>query len=114
MYVARLRTAATRDGQGSPVARLVSDLQAHEGAFVELWDRQEVGLRWSDAKRFVHPQLGRLDLHCQTLLDPDQSPSLLVFTATQDAEKLDLLAVLGKDRFPAARGGGPEGRDVLG
>lgn len=105
VYVARLRTAAARDGQGSSAARLVSELQSHGGEFKAFWDRQEVGLRWSDAKRFVHPQLGRLDLHCQTLLDPDQSQSLLVFTATpgtQDAEKLDLLAVLGTDRFPAA------------
>ncbi len=103
VYVARLRTAATRDGPGSPAARLVSDLQWRNAEFVEFWDRHEVGLRWSDAKRFVHPQLGRLDLHCQTLLDPDQSQSLLVFTATpgtQDAEKLDLLTVLGTDRFP--------------
>ncbi len=105
VYVARLRTAAARDGQGSSADRLVSELQSQGGEFKALWDRQEVGLRWSDAKRFVHPQLGRLDLHCQTLLDPDQSQSLLVFTATpgtQDAEKLDLLAVLGTDRFPAA------------
>lgn len=105
VYVARLRTTATRDGPNSPAARLVSNLHNHHGEFAELWDRQEVGLRWSDAKRFMHPQLGRLDLHCQTLLDPDQSQSLLVFTATpgtQDAEKLDLLAVLGTDQFPAA------------
>jgi len=105
VYVARLRTAATRDGPGSPAAQLVSNLQWRNAEFAELWNRHEIGLRWSDAKRFVHPQLGRLDLHCQTLLDPDQSQSLLVFTATpgtQDAEKLDLLAVLGTDRFPTA------------
>ena len=105
VYVARLRTVATRDGAGSAAAALVSDLQSGSGEFAAIWDRQEVGLRWSDAKRFVHPQLGRLDLHCQTLLDPDQSQSLLVFTATpgtQDAEKLDLLAVLGTDRFATA------------
>ena len=105
VYVARLREVATRDGPGSSATRLVSDLQSRGGEFADLWDRQEVGVRWSGAKRFVHPQLGRLDLHCQTLLDSDQDQSLLVFTATpgtQDAEKLDLLAVLGGDRFPAA------------
>jgi hypothetical protein len=29
-----------------------------------------------------HPEVGLLTLHCQVLLDPDQSQSLLVYTAT--------------------------------
>jgi transcriptional regulator with XRE-family HTH domain len=102
--VALLRRAAVRDGQGSLAARLVADLRACSAQFADVWGRHEIGVRWSDAKRFVHPQLGRLDLHCQTLLDPDQGQSLLVFTATpgtQDAEKLALLAVLGTDSFAA-------------
>lgn len=103
VYVAALRAAAARDGASSAAARLGADLREVSAEFAQLWDRQEVGVRWNDAKRFVHPELGRLDLHCQTLLDPDQSQSLLVFTATpgtEDAEKLALLAVLGTDRFP--------------
>jgi transcriptional regulator with XRE-family HTH domain len=104
VQVAQLRAAATRDGVGSRAAELVAELRRRSPEFADLWDRQEVGLRWSDAKRFDHPELGRLDLHCQMLLDPDQAQSLLVFTATpgtEDAEKLALLAVLGTDRFPA-------------
>ena len=103
VMVAQLRAAAARNGPGSGAAQVVAALRERSAEFAALWDRQEVGLRWSDAKRFVHPQLGRLDLHCQTLLDADQSQSLLVFTATpgtEDAEKLALLAVLGTDRFP--------------
>jgi len=61
-----------------------------------------VGLRWSNAKRFVHPEVGRIDLYCQTLLDPDQGQALLIFTATPGTEshdKLALLTVLGADTF---------------
>jgi hypothetical protein len=39
-----------------------------------------------------------LELHCQTLLDPDQSHRLLVYTAvpgSESAEKLRLLSVIG-------------------
>lgn len=103
VYVARLRTIAAQEGAGSPASRLVSDLHECSAEFAALWELQEVGLQWSNAKRFVHPELGRLDLHCQTLLDPDRSQSLLVFTATPgtpDVEMLDLLVVLGSDHFP--------------
>jgi transcriptional regulator with XRE-family HTH domain len=101
VYVTILRAGATAQGPGSPAASLVADLQ-HNKEFAELWSRQEVGLRWSSAKRFVHPEVGRIDLYCQTLLDPDQGQSLLIFTATPGTEsddKLTLLKVLGSDTF---------------
>ncbi|MBM2615475.1 helix-turn-helix domain-containing protein [Actinoplanes sp. LDG1-06] len=77
---------------------LVDVLMRESSEFATLWNRHEVGLRWSDTKRFVHPQVGRLDLFCQSLQDPDQAQALLVFTATPGSEshgKLDLLAVMG-------------------
>ncbi|WP_373861485.1 hypothetical protein [Micromonospora saelicesensis] len=39
-----------------------------------------------------------MELHCQTLVDPDESQTLLVFTAVPGSpsdEKLRLLAVIG-------------------
>jgi transcriptional regulator with XRE-family HTH domain len=101
VFIATLRAGATAQGPESTAAALVADL-LHNEEFAELWDRQEVGMRWSGAKRFVHPEVGRLDLYCQTLLDPDQRQSLLVFTATPGTdshEKLALLSVLGADTF---------------
>ncbi|TDV55370.1 helix-turn-helix transcriptional regulator [Actinophytocola oryzae] len=101
--VALLRDAATRDGAGSQATRFVDTLRQSSEEFARLWERHEVGLRWSETKRFVHPELGRLDLYCQLLLEPDHGQSLLVFTATpgtESHEKLDLLRVLGTDRFP--------------
>jgi hypothetical protein len=44
-------------------------------------------------------------LNCQTLLDPEQEQSLLVFTATPgsaSAERLQLLAVIGNERLTVA------------
>jgi hypothetical protein len=101
VFIAILRAGATAQGPGSTAAALVADLRQNK-EFAELWDQQEVGLRWSNAKRFVHPEVGRIDLYCQTLLDPDQSQSLLIFTATPGTDshdKLALLTVLGADTF---------------
>ncbi len=57
-----------------------------------------MGLRPRATKRFVHQELGALELECQTLLNPAQSHSLLVYTAapgSESAEKLRLLTVIG-------------------
>ncbi|MER5432259.1 hypothetical protein [Streptomyces sp. NPDC002588] len=102
--VALLRAAVARDGPGSASADLANILLRTSDEFARLWERHEVGLRWSETKRFVHPQVGALDLYCQLLLEPDQGQSLLVFTATpgtESHEKLALLTVLGTDRFAA-------------
>lgn len=102
VQVSQLRAAAFLDAR-SRAAQVVTELRRRSPEFAAHWDRHEVGLRWSEAKRFFHPQLGRLQLHCQTLLEPDQGQSLLVFTATpgtEDVEKLALLTVLGTDSFP--------------
>ncbi|HXD61544.1 MAG TPA: transcriptional regulator, partial [Lacisediminihabitans sp.] len=59
-------------------------------------------LQYTEDKTFVHPELGLIDLHCQSLLDPDQSQVLLVLTATPGSEsydKLRLLSVIGEQRL---------------
>ncbi|HWO59718.1 MAG TPA: helix-turn-helix transcriptional regulator, partial [Umezawaea sp.] len=70
--VAQLREVVTRDGPASPAADLADTLRRTSDEFARLWERHEVSVRWSDTKRFVHPQVGRLDLYCQLLLEPDQ------------------------------------------
>ena len=50
----------------------------------------------------MHPLVGKLDLHCQILLDPDQEQVLLVFTATpgtDDHQRPQLPGVLGTQRL---------------
>jgi transcriptional regulator with XRE-family HTH domain len=100
--VALLRAAVTRGGPGSAAAGLADHLRRAGGEFARLWERHEVGRRWSGTKRLVHPQVGRLDVYCQLLLEPDEGQSLLIFTATPGTsshEKLALLTVLGTDQF---------------
>ena len=97
MWVAGLRQVATLRGPGSRAAHLAG-LLADDEEFRALWDAHEVGIRPQETKRFVHPALGRLELACQTLVDPQQSHSLLVYTAvpgSESHEKLQLLPVVG-------------------
>jgi transcriptional regulator with XRE-family HTH domain len=98
VQVAQLRAAVAGHGPQSPAAHLARDLTALSDEFAELWNGHQVGLRYTDQKRFIHPEVGRLDLFCQFLLDPDRTHALLIFTATPGSEshdKLALLAVLG-------------------
>ncbi|WP_423920924.1 helix-turn-helix transcriptional regulator [Frigoribacterium sp. 2-23] len=97
VYASGLRELVALRGPGSRAARMVELLADDEG-FRRVWDAQEVGVRMPDVKRFRHPVVGELELQCQTLLDPDQSHRLLVYTAvpgSESAEKLQLLAVVG-------------------
>jgi transcriptional regulator with XRE-family HTH domain len=98
VYAAGLREVVTVRGPGSRAEHLADVLRVHSREFRELWDAHEVGLRPTEVKRFTHPEVGSLALHCQTLIDPDQSHRLLVYTAepgSESHEKLQLLAVIG-------------------
>lgn len=98
MYASGLRALVTRRGPGSRAAHLADLLLARSAEFRTAWDAHEIGLRPHDVKRLVHPEVGALELHCQTLLDPDQSHLLFVYTAvpgSESHEKLQLLSVIG-------------------
>ncbi|ANJ28086.1 helix-turn-helix transcriptional regulator [Agromyces aureus] len=98
LWVSGLREVATLRGPGSKAAHLAESLLAQSEEFRQAWNLHEVGIRPRETKHFRHPELGDLELSCQTLLDPAQSHSLLVYTAvpgSESAEKLALLSVLG-------------------
>ncbi len=98
LYTSGLREIATLRGPGSKAAHYADLLLAESAEFRRLWDDHEVGVRPNDVKRFLHPSVGRLDLQCQSLVDPDQSHRLLVYTAapgTESHDRLQLLSVLG-------------------
>lgn len=97
-WVSGLREVATLRGPDSRAARLAATLLQESDEFRTVWERHEVGVRPAETKRFVHPDLGRLELSCQTLVDPLQSHFLLVYTAVPGSpshEKLQLLPALG-------------------
>jgi len=98
VYASGLRELITLRGQGSRAAHLADLLLARSEEFRVLWENQEVGVRPPEVKRFDHPEVGSLELNCQTLLDPEQSHLLLVYTAAPGSdsyEKLQLLSVIG-------------------
>jgi len=102
LWVSGLREISTLRGRPSRAAQYVDLLLGQSKEFRELWDRHEVGLRPREVKHFVHSELGVLELTCQTLVDPVQSHSLLVYTAvpgSESAEKLQLLSVIGAQRL---------------
>ncbi|MDO0930497.1 helix-turn-helix transcriptional regulator [Streptomyces sp. DG2A-72] len=100
LLVADLHGAYARDGCDSRTAELVDTLRTASPEFGALWSEHPVIGPYCAPKRFQHPQLGLLELHCQTLVDPDQAQRLQVFTAvpgTESHARLQLLSVLGSD-----------------
>jgi hypothetical protein len=56
----------------------------------------------TEAKHFVHPEVGPLELDCDTLVADSDSQILLIYTATpgsESADRLRLLGVLGDQHF---------------
>jgi len=106
MWASGLREIATLRGPGSRAAEYVELLLERSEEFRSVWNLHEVGLRPQETKTFVHPELGRLELNCQVLVDPGQSHSLLVYTAkpgSDSQEKLALLSVIGAQSLNVAR-----------
>jgi MmyB-like transcription regulator ligand binding domain len=104
--VATLRAAYVSMGPSSRAGELVQALQKASAEFAGLWQRHEVGKRFSDHKILIHPGLGPIELDCQALFTEDQSQALLVLTApprSEGYEKLQLLAVLGQEKFAGSQ-----------
>ncbi|XVV15345.1 helix-turn-helix transcriptional regulator [Actinoplanes sp. CA-131856] len=97
VFASGLRRIVTLRGPGSYAARLQSLLLQTSEEFRTVWNEHEIGVGYHHTKRFVHPEVGHLEVTCQSLLDPDQSHALLVYTAvpgTESYEKLQLLSVI--------------------
>ncbi|MEU4624931.1 helix-turn-helix transcriptional regulator [Actinoplanes sp. NPDC023801] len=114
VFASGLRHVATLRGPRSRAADLQKLLFDSSAEFRAVWEEHEIGIRYAHLKRFVHPDVGALELTCQALLDPDQGHSLLVYTAvpgSESYEKLELLAVIGATGVSgAASAGTPERR----
>ena len=100
-------SAASQPARAASHARPRSHdrLRAESPEFAALWAQHEVGVTYAGTKRVIHPQVGTIALHCQVLVDPDQSQSLLVFTAipgSEDHDKLRLLSVIGSQELAAS------------
>lgn len=103
VFASGLRGVVTLRGPDSRAAHLADLLLAQSEEFREVWNDHEVGIRPHEVKHFVHPELGALELTCQTLLDPAQSHLLLVYTAvpgSESHEKLQLLSAVAPQTLP--------------
>ena len=102
-HVASLRTVHGR-ATGDPEAQeLIDHLLRESEEFAALWERHEVVGRPPTMKRFLHPLIGPLTLDCQILTSENLTEKLVVFTASpgsQDADRLELLSVVGLQAFP--------------
>ncbi|RJK96124.1 helix-turn-helix transcriptional regulator [Vallicoccus soli] len=114
MYAAGLRQLLAVRGPGSRAAHLAELLLERSEEFRTLWAAHEVGVHRDEVKRYLHPEVGRLDLECQTLVDPHQAHRLLVYTAvpgSESYEKLRMLTVIGAQSLalspPGAAGADP-------
>jgi hypothetical protein len=97
LWAADLRAATSRGAPGAQA--LVTELLAVSPEFADVWSRHEVAAHIEQRKTLVHPELGEIELDCQVLHSEDRSQRLLVFTATPgtvDAERLELLSVVGR------------------
>lgn len=97
MFTSGLRELVTLRGPDSRAAFLAKLLLDSSAEFRRVWDDHEIGIRTYEVKRFVHPEVGALELNCQRLFDPDQAQALMVYTATpgtESHEKLQVLSVI--------------------
>ncbi|AWS48089.1 helix-turn-helix transcriptional regulator [Streptosporangium sp. 'caverna'] len=101
LITADLHRVYTRDSKDPRATAIVDALLAKSPEFAGIWREHPVAGPYCPPKHIQHPQLGLLELHCQILIDPDQSQLLLVHTASpgsESYEKLQLLSVIGHER----------------
>jgi transcriptional regulator with XRE-family HTH domain len=102
IIAADLHATYTRDPEDPRLSAIVDALLAESAEFAALWQEHPVNRLYCPVKRIRHPELGLLELHCQTLIDPDQSQMLVVYTAPSGSEshdKMRLLSIIGEQRL---------------
>lgn len=107
-HVADLRATWARRRGDADIEELVSRLLSASDEFATLWAEHDVAVRRADAKRIVHPEVGLLDLLCETLESSVGHQTLVVLyprPGTDAREKLDLLRVIGTQSMSASVSG---------
>ncbi|MFF9508219.1 helix-turn-helix transcriptional regulator [Streptomyces sp. NPDC014724] len=96
--VADLRAAASRYPEDRRLRHLIAELRANSERFADLWDSGAVGRHEASRKTVDHPQVGVVTLDCDLLSVAGSDLRIMIYTAepgSQDAERLELLSVLG-------------------
>lgn len=82
--------------------KLTGALRAQSTEFADLWARHNVAVRRSDRKRVLHPAVGLIELDFDILATDRQDQRLIVYSPAPGSaavSQLELLAVLGQERF---------------
>jgi hypothetical protein len=106
-HVADLRATHARRPHDEEVNALIRDLLEASEEFRELWERHDVAVMRNCTKTILHPEVGPLTLASEVLLDSTGEQSLVLYTAqpgSDTADKLELLRVLGREKFAELRG----------
>ncbi len=102
--VADLRATWSRRHDDTDVRLLVDALVAESDEFAEIWERHEVGVKHLQHKRFVHPQVGLLEVDCETMATSEDGQRLIVLGAAPGTDahgRLQLLRVVGEQHIEA-------------
>ncbi|MCX5384357.1 helix-turn-helix transcriptional regulator [Streptomyces sp. NBC_00083] len=105
--VGDLRAATRRYPADRRLRQLVAELRAHSDRFAELWDAGAMGPHKASLKTIDHPAVGKVTLDCDVLSVAGSDLRIMIYTAepgSEDAERLELLAVLGPHAPSARRG----------
>jgi hypothetical protein len=89
--VADLRAAAAKYPDDASIADLVEELLRMSPEFGELWADHEVAVRRRMCKRFVHPDLGPIEIDCQVLLIPDRDQRLVMYATEPGSPSYDAM-----------------------
>ncbi|MCP2341693.1 helix-turn-helix transcriptional regulator [Actinomadura rupiterrae] len=96
--VSDLRTTAARYPADRQVRALIAELRAGSPRFARLWDSGVVREHELARKIIDHPRVGAIALDCDMFTVTGADLRVMLYTAepgTEDAEKLELLTVLG-------------------
>ncbi|SHF68902.1 Helix-turn-helix domain-containing protein [Jatrophihabitans endophyticus] len=102
---ADLREAAGRYPDDPGLARLITRLRDESPDFARRWGRAHVARHRSSRKTATSTPVGPIRLDCDVLTVPGSDLRIVVYTAapgTEDASKLELLAVTGVQAVSAA------------
>ncbi|MFC4907195.1 helix-turn-helix transcriptional regulator [Actinomadura gamaensis] len=96
--VSDLRKAAARYPADRRLRTLIAELRAASERFARLWDSGVVREHEVSRKVIDHPRVGTITLDCDMFTVTGADLRVMLYTAepgTEDAEKLELLTVLG-------------------
>ncbi|MFF3029260.1 helix-turn-helix transcriptional regulator [Microbacterium sp. NPDC057944] len=102
--VADLRLTAARYPGDPRVARLVGELRRQSPRFVDLWESVELRetVERAHRKTVVHPEIGAIDLDCDTFVVAAEDLRIMIYSAepgSEDSERLALALAVGTQQF---------------